>query len=139
MRGFTLIEVMIVVVIIAILATIAYPSYVRQIRKSRRAQAKADIVQVAQNLERNFTQTSAYTTAPSATNVYFCSSAFSQPSPSSGTAYYTLTLGNCTATTYTVTATPEGDQTNDVCGTLTMDQTGKRTPDNVTDAGQACW
>ena len=39
-RGFTLIELMIVVGVVAILASIAVPIYNEQIRKSRRADAK---------------------------------------------------------------------------------------------------
>src|SRR5258706_357182 len=39
-RGFTLVELMIVVAIVAILAAVAYPSYLQHIRKSRRADRK---------------------------------------------------------------------------------------------------
>ena len=54
-KGFTLIELMIVVAVVAILATIAMPSYQEHVRKSRRAQAKADLVELAQQLERHHT------------------------------------------------------------------------------------
>jgi type IV pilus assembly protein PilE len=39
-RGFTLLEVMIVCVIVGILAAIVLPSYQNQLRKSRRASAE---------------------------------------------------------------------------------------------------
>ena len=61
-RGFTLIELMIVVVIIAVLAMIAYPSYQEQVRKSRRNQAKADLMELTQALERKFTADRDYST-----------------------------------------------------------------------------
>ena len=40
-RGFTLIELMIVVAIIAVLASVAYPSYKEYVARSRRAEARA--------------------------------------------------------------------------------------------------
>ena len=61
--GFTLIEVMIVVVVISILAAVAFPSYMEQTRKSKRVQGKAKLVEVAQKLERYYTDNSTYNTA----------------------------------------------------------------------------
>ena len=51
-KGFTLVELMIVMAIIAILAAIAYPSYINFVRESRRADAQAALtsVQLAQVL-----------------------------------------------------------------------------------------
>ena len=42
-KGFTLIELMVVITIIAIIAAIAIPSYVNQVRKSRRADATSTL------------------------------------------------------------------------------------------------
>ena len=53
--GFSLIELMIVVAVIAILAAIVYPNYRESVLKSRRGQAKADLVEMAQILERRHT------------------------------------------------------------------------------------
>ena len=59
-RGFTLIELMIVVAIVAILASIAYPSYAESVRKGRRAQARAALVELLQQQERYNTQRNTY-------------------------------------------------------------------------------
>ena len=64
LRGFTLIELMVVVAIIAILALLAYPSYVAHVRKARRAQARTDLMEVAQMLERTFTTDRDYSRFP---------------------------------------------------------------------------
>lgn len=64
MRGFTLIEVMIVVAIVAILASIAYPSYMDSVRKGWRAEGRAALMQEMQQQERFFTQTASYRRTP---------------------------------------------------------------------------
>src|SRR3546814_6618030 len=52
MRGFTLIELMVVVAIIAILASIAYPAYTDYIVKTRRSAGAACLLEQAQLMER---------------------------------------------------------------------------------------
>lgn len=117
-RGFTLIELVIVVAVIAILAAIALPSYQDSVRKSRRGQAKADMLEIVQMLER------AYTTDRTYARYNPLPSPFDQ-SPHEGDARYAIAISNVTATTYTLTATPQGSQANDTrCGTLTIDHMG---------------
>jgi type IV pilus assembly protein PilE len=53
--GFTLIELMVSVAIVGILAAIAYPSYMNSVRKSNRADAKAELNDIAQRLQRCYT------------------------------------------------------------------------------------
>lgn len=60
MRGFTLIELMIVVAIVAILAAIAYPSYTNSVLKGKRAQGRTALAELLQQQERYMTQRNCY-------------------------------------------------------------------------------
>ncbi len=142
--GFTLIELMITVAIIGILASIAYPSYQDSVRKSRRADAKGVLLGLTNAMERRFTEKNSYCDAALATGgtaVTGCGTATEDtgtPSiytiPPETTSFYTVTISAATASSYTLSAVPAGAQTNDTCGTLTITQTGAKTP---TTAG--CW
>ena len=52
MRGFSLIELMIVVAIMTILAALAYPSYAESVRRSKRIEAQIAMVEVLQEEDR---------------------------------------------------------------------------------------
>lgn len=58
--GMTLVELMIAVAIVAILAAIAYPSYQAQVRRGNRTDAKTELMEVAQELEKCYTRYGAY-------------------------------------------------------------------------------
>ena len=130
MRGFTLIEVMIVVVVIGILAAIAYPAYTEQVRQARRADATSALLNVSQQLERCFTQFAAYNSAN-------CGVAFPQNSPDG---HYAITAPARTATQYTLTATPVpgGVQAADArCTSFSLTQAGVQTATGS--LGNDCW
>jgi type IV pilus assembly protein PilE len=58
-RGFTLVELMVVVVIASILLAIAVPSYMSQIRQSRRTDARTAVLDLAGREERVFSTSAA--------------------------------------------------------------------------------
>ena len=117
-RGFTLIELLVAVVIVGILAAIAYPSYQSYVQKSRRTDAKASLAMAAQQLERYDTQQNTYATATLGTGGVY-------PTQSQA-GYYNLALSNLGQATYTITATPTGNQASDACGRFTLDQAGTK-------------
>jgi len=133
-QGFTLVELMIVVAIVAILAALAYPSYQQYVRKSRRADAKAVLVEAAQFMERSYTEKNfsyASVTLPPTL----------EKSPQDGERkYYTIDFDSTpTDNTFTLVATPEGDQTKDRCGALTLDHTGKKGTEASGMTVDECW
>lgn len=126
MRGITLIELMIVIVIVGILAAIAYPSYQRQVQQTRRSDGQAALLRTAQQLERCFTRANSYDTG--------CDTADElDPGIESAEGWYLITASVLNATQFTIVATPQGAQTADACGALSVTHTGNRLP-----AGN-CW
>lgn len=141
-RGFTLIEVMITVAIVGILAAIAYPSYQSYILRSHRSEGMALLSEAAARMERYYAQNSTYATATP--NRLGLTSTANATTVNSANGYYSLSLGTPTATTYSLSATPQNAQRSDTCGTLTLDSTGLRGAAGTTATANAatvsnCW
>lgn len=126
--GFTLIELLIVIAILGLLLSIAIPAYTSQVQTTRRGQAKADLLEYAQAMERFYT----------ANNTYVGYTIATPQSPRQGDAIYTLATPTLTATTYVLQATPLGGQAGDNCGVLTVNQAGVRTAAGPRTAAD-CW
>jgi type IV pilus assembly protein PilE len=140
MRGFTLLELMIVVVIIAILAALAIPAYGRYAYRARRPDGQELLLRIANAEERYY-----------ATNNKFGSLAdINYASATSEKGYYAATItlaadpaGNANqAFTAKATAPAGGPQANDACGQLSIDNTGTKLPaatDTAHNSNGSCW
>ena len=128
-RGFTLIELMIVVAILAIVVAIGYPAYRDQVMKGRRAEGMGELLELADRLERYYSGNGTYngaTLGPDADDVY-------ELTTEKGN--YTLGITTATTTLFTITAAPNGPQGDDKCGTFTLTSTGQK---SATGGGD-CW
>ena len=122
-RGFSLIELMVVVVIIAILAAIALPSYGRYVYRVRRADGQELLLRIANAQERFY----------AGNNHYGSLSDIGYADPvNSEKGYYLASSnvadGSTSAQAYTAEVNPQNAQAPDVCGALTINDAGVKTP-----------
>jgi type IV pilus assembly protein PilE len=137
MKGFTLVEVLIVVAIIGIIAAIAYPSYMESVRKSNRSEAKVELMDISQRLQRCYTS---YARFNDADNCAVYKDLTDGGIETRGAAYYRVSIapldGGPATTTYELKATAiKEPQTKDLtngCNELTLNHMGVQLPDE-------CW
>lgn len=100
--GFSLVELLVAMVVIALLALLAVPIYNHYLIYSRRTDAMQTLLAI-QVTEENYRQ---------ANNTYgTLAQVWSGSNSISG--HYTIAISNVSATTYTITATATGNQTQD--------------------------
>jgi type IV pilus assembly protein PilE len=137
--GFTLIELLLVVAVIAILAAVAYPSYRLQVQQARRAEIQGKLMDLAQQLERQYSKVGQYRAPAPDPN---CPDDDATPPPFKCYEYYDVTAENLTGTTYRLKATPKGPQSG--TGAVTVDQAQRRSWDenndgDISDPGEDNW
>jgi type IV pilus assembly protein PilE len=132
-RGFTLIELMVTVAVVAILAAIAFPSYAMFMKKSRRGDAEATLMDIAQRQQQYLLDTRTYAANAGTVGATI---------PADVSAYYTIQICQTTTTapcavpggappTFAVIATPIAGTTQAGDYTLTLDNTGAKSPTGV--------
>lgn len=135
-KGFTLIELMIVVVIIAVLAALAVPAFGRYAYRAHRVDGQELLLRIANAQERFYATNNHY---GALTEIGYDSPALSEKG------YYSVTSAPAAASTsqtFTVTATPVGAQLADVCGPLTINNAGVKTPGPASassNSNGSCW
>lgn len=130
-NGFTLIEVMIVVAIIGIIAAVAFPSYQSHVEKTRRNLAKADLLELAQWMERRYATGFDYRDSKVNPTLPFKTSPRNSAEP---TAYNLSFKTSVSKNKFELQAVPTTLQSGDSCGTLTINHQGVKSP-----ATAGCW
>jgi type IV pilus assembly protein PilE len=127
--GMTLIELLIVVAIVGILAAVAGPAWNDQVIKSRRADARNTLLAAQIEQEQYRANNLTYATSMSAMGM----GSFDSTSRD----YYRLEVVSADATSFLITATPNGNQANDsTCNAFAVRQTG---PEHSGYAALSCW
>lgn len=129
-RGFTLIEVMIVIAVVAILTALAVPSYRAYVLRTNRMEAINELLNVAACQERTYVRFHRYDTS-------LCDAA---STTTNGLYALTMTTTNSNQN-YTLTATALAGQAQDSCVNLTLTDQGIRGTSASTVATKVadCW
>jgi len=137
MKGFTLLELMIVIVVVGILMSIALPSYTEHIRKGRRSDAMSALLDVANRQEQLMFDRNSYT-------LDMTDLGFAADPMVSKEGFYTIdTVAGSTGsitTSYRLTATPVASepQSNDTrCALFRLASNGTKTATGT--HSTSCW
>lgn len=130
-RGFTLIELLIALAVVAILSAVAYPSYTSHMAKGRRVDGKQAMLELAQRMERFYTERGTYAGATlGVTGIY------GTVSPGG---YYSLAIASQSVDGFAITASPRSQQVGDACGSFGYNQLGVQSVSGATLSTTSCW
>lgn len=147
-HGFTLIEIMITVAIVGVLAAIALPSYASYIARARRADARTQLVQAGQFMQRFYVANDNYAQDRAGNTVLSQFPASLKQSPADSTKLYDLVIppASLTASGFEIQMVPVagGIMGNDSCGSFSLTSTGVRSVvvGGLVDTGalrDSCW
>jgi type IV pilus assembly protein PilE len=124
--GFTLLELMITVAVLSLLVVIALPSYEAYVLRANRSEAIDALMRAAVCQEQIFSRSGRYTA-----QIGDCRDELSTLSGA-----YVISFDSVDDQGYVARATPQGKQTDDSCGALTLNQAGLRGAGG--DVGK-CW
>lgn len=130
MRGFTLIELMIVVAILGLIAAIGFPSYQEQVRKSRRAEGMGELLELADRMERHYSDVGTYDQADDSdmtVGVLYGTDTSDDKLPTTNGHYLLSIDGGGNNVSFTARAEPQGGQEKDKCHTFIYNSNGQRT------------
>ena len=134
--GFSLIELLVVLVIMGVLSAVALPGYTRYVHRGNRTEVMAALLEAQHFMERYYSVNGQYLSPANAVPML---PQRLQGIPSQGTVRYQLSVREATANSYLLQAVPEGSMADDVCGSLTINQTGLRGVLNSTNSVSECW
>jgi type IV pilus assembly protein PilE len=131
-RGFTLVELLIVIAVLSIIVAVGYPSYLEQVKKSRRAEGMGQLLELADRMERAYSDSGTYPTAISEVYVATTDGGF-----------YTLSIVTANNVSFVVNASPTslGKQDEDKCKDFSLTSLGNKWVSNGTDSSlnDYCW
>jgi type IV pilus assembly protein PilE len=146
--GLTLIELMVVIAIVSLLVSIALPAYTEHVARARRADARTQLLQVAQFMQRFYAANDNYETDRADNPVLSQVPANLMKSPADSDPVYTLEIPEATLTRtrfeIRMVPVPGGPMATDKCGTFALDSLGVRSvvvggATNTSSLRDLCW